>query len=417
MRQFGTRFGRRTGLKAALGLAASAPFGYGARAQTAQTVRVTVAEYSNATGPYFQKMAQEFHQANPDITINIEVVNWNSLLQKLQTDISGGTNSDLSIIGTRWLLDFVKDGVAEPLDSYITPAFRDRFVPVFLGPGTINGKVYGLPIAASARAMFYNKDMLAKAGFPDGPATWDDVVAAAQKIKAAGAYGYGMQGKDLETDVYWYYALWSYGGDLIGKDGKAAFAGPEGVKALTLYKMMIDQGLTQPGVTSYNREDVQNLFKQGRVGMMITAPFLINQIAKEAPNLQYGIVPVPKGTTQSTYAVTDSIVMFNNSKVKQAAFKFLDFIFTKEPRVEFNKNEGFLPTTKAVADDPYFADNPRLKVFVNLMPEAHFAPVISGWEDVAKDVIDGLQSVYLGNAQPQPALQQAAQKADQALGK
>ena len=415
--QSGSRFGRRAGLKAALGLAATAPFGSVARAQSAQTVRFIVAEYSNATGPYFQKMAQEFHQANPDITVNIEVVNWNSLLQKLQTDISGGTNADLSIIGTRWLLDFVKDGVAEPLDSYMNQAFRDRFVPVFLQPGTVDGKVYGLPIAASARAMFYNKDMLTKAGFPDGPATWDDVVAAAQKIKAASAYGYGMQGKDLETDVYWYYALWSYGGDLIGKDGKAAFAGPEGVKALTLYKMMIDQKLTQPGVTSYNREDVQNLFKQGRVGMMITAPFLINQIAKEAPNLQYGIVPVPKGTTQSTYAVTDSIVMFNNSKVKQAAFKFLDFIFTKEPRVEFNKNEGFLPTTKAVADDPYFADNPRLKVFVNLMPQAHFAPVISGWEDVAKDVIDGLQSVYLGNAQPQPALEQAAQKADQVLGK
>ena len=415
--QSGIRFGRRAGLKAALGLAATAPFGSVARAQSAQTVRFIVAEYSNATGPYFQKMAQAFHQANPDITVNIEVVNWNSLLQKLQTDISGGTNADLSIIGTRWLLDFVKDGVAEPLDSYMNQAFRDRFVPVFLQPGTIDDKVYGLPIAASARAMFYNKDMLTKAGFPDGPATWYDVVAAAQKIKAAGAYGYGMQGKDLETDVYWYYALWSYGGDLIGKDGKAAFAGPEGVKALTLYKMMIDQKLTQPGVTSYNREDVQNLFKQGRVGMMITAPFLINQIAKEAPNLQYGIVPVPKGTTQSTYAVTDSIVMFNNSKVKQAAFKFLDFIFTKDPRVEFNKNEGFLPTTKAVADDPYFADNARLKVFVNLMPQAHFAPVISGWEDVAKDVIDGLQSVYLGNAQPQPALEQAAQKADQALGK
>ena len=135
-------FGRRAGLKAALGLAATAPFGSVARAQSAQTVRFIVAEYSNATGPYFQKMAQEFHQANPDITVNIEVVNWNSLLQKLQTDISGGTNADLSIIGTRWLLDFVKDGVAEPLDSYMNQAFRDRFVPVFLQPGT--GRRQGL---------------------------------------------------------------------------------------------------------------------------------------------------------------------------------------------------------------------------------------------------------------------------------
>ncbi len=398
-------------------MALSLPLLLAAFSGRAETVRATVAEYSNATGPYFEQMAQEFHEANPGIDVKIEVVNWNSLLQKLQTDISGGTNSDLSIIGTRWLLDFVKDGVAEPLDGYMTPAFRDRFVPIFLQPGTIDGKVYGLPIAASARAMFYNKDMLTKAGFADGPRTWEDVVAAAKQIKAAGAEGFGLQGKEIETDVYWYYALWSYGGELIGKDGKPGFAGPAGVRALDLYKSMIEQGLTEPGVTGYNREDLQNLFKQGRLGMVITAPFLINQIAKEAPNLQYGIVPVPRGTTQSTYAVTNSVVMFKNSKVKPAAFKFLDFLFTKQPRVAFNKNEGFLPTTKAVAEDPYFADNQRLKVFVDLMPQAHFAPVISGWEDVAKDVIDALQSVYLGNAQPGPALQRAATKADQALGR
>ncbi|MBV9538046.1 MAG: ABC transporter substrate-binding protein [Acidisphaera sp.] len=405
--------GRGRGLATAFGLGLLLA-AIGARADT---VRMTVAEYSNATGPYFQQMADDFHKANPSIDVKIEVVNWNSLLQKLQTDIAGGTNADISIIGTRWLLDFVKDGVAEPFDSVMTPAFRDRFVPVFLQPGTIDGKVYGLPIAASARALFYNKAMLAKAGFPNGPATWDDVVAAARKIKADGGFGFGLQGKDIETDVYWYYALWSYGGDLLGSDGRVAFAGQPGETALRLYKSMVDEGLTEQGVTGYNREDLQNLFKQGRLGMMITAPFLVTQIAAEAPSLDYGIVPVPKGTAQSTYAVTDSVVMFSNSKVKAAAFKFLDFLFTKQPRVQFNKNEGFLPTTKAVAEDPYFAGNPRLKVFVDLMPQAHFAPVISGWEDVAKDVIDALQSVYLGSAQPAPALQQAAGKANAALGK
>lgn len=404
-------FGRR----AVLGGAAALPLLRSVAASAAETVHFVVAEYSNATGPYFQQMADEFHKANPGIEVKIDVVNWNVLLQTLQTDISGGTTPDLSIIGTRWLLDFVKDGVAEPLDSYMTPEFRNRFVPIFLQPGSIGGKIYGLPIAASARALFYNKEILTKAGFPNGPATWDDVVAAAKKIKGTGPYGFGLQGKEIETDVYWYYALWSYGGELVTKQGKAAFDSPAGVKALTLYKMMIDQGLTEQGVTSYNREDLQNLFKQGRLGMVITAPFLIGQIAKESPNLQYGIVPVPKGTTQSTYAVTDSIVMFKSSKVKQSAVKFLEFIFSKGPRVQFNKNEGFLPTTKAVSEDPSFANDPRLKVFVDLMPRAHFAPVIVGWEDVAKDVIDALQSVYLGNAQPAAALKHASTQADQVL--
>ena len=389
----------------------------GAVAARAETVHMTVSYYSDATGPYFQQMADEFHASNPDTVVKIDVVNWDSLLQSLRTDIAGGTNPDISIIGTRWLLDFVRDDIAEPLDGHMDAAFKDRFIPPFLTPGTIDGKVYGLPIAASARAMYYNKDLLAKAGYPAGPATWDDVVAASQKLKPSGVPGFGLMAKGTETDVYYYYALWSYGGDVVDGQSKAAFDGPAGVRALTLYQTMVNQGLTEPGVTNYTREDLQNLFKQGRVGMVITAPFLINQIAKEAPGLDYGIVPVPKGTTSSTYAVTDSVVLFKNSKVKPAAWKFLDFLFTKQPRVAFTKGEGFLPTTKAEATDSYFTDNARLKIFVDLLPTAHFAPTVTGWEDTAKAVTDAVQSVYIGQAQPAAALQQAAATADASLGK
>jgi multiple sugar transport system substrate-binding protein len=382
----------------------------------ADTVRVTVAHYSDATAPYFQQVASEFEKANPGTTIKIEDVSWDTLQQKLQTDITGGANADLAIVGTRWLLDFVKDDVAEPLDGYMDASFKNRFIGPFLAPGQINGKIYGLPIAASARGLYYNKDLLAKVGYPNGPKTWNDVIDASKKLKAQGIAGFGLQGKEIETDVYFYYALWSYGGDVVGKDGKAAFNSPAGVKAATLYKTLIDEGLTEPGVTGYSREDVQNLFKQGRVAMVISAPFLAKQIAKEAPNLKYGIDPIPMGTKNATYAVTDSIVMFKNSKVKKSAWKFLDYLFTKEPRVKFTSTEGFLPTTKAEATDPAF-DNPDTKAFIALLPSAKFAPTITGWEDTAKAVSDAMQSIYLGKSQPAAALNAAAEKANESLGK
>ena len=184
-----------------------------------------------------------------------------------------------------------------------------------------------------------------------------------------------------------------------------------------MYKSIVDRGLSQPGVTDYDRTDLQNLFKQGRIGMVITAPFLINQIAKEVPTLDYGIAPVPAGTNSSTYAVTDSVVMFKNSKVKPTAWKFLDYIFTAAPRIEFTKGEGFLPTTKAEAADPYFTGNERLQTFVNLLPNAHFAPTITGWEDTAKAVTNAAQSVYLGQATPEAALKKAEEEANKALNK
>jgi multiple sugar transport system substrate-binding protein len=388
-----------------------------ATAAEAGNVRVKVTFYSAATEPYFKKMAEEFNKKNPGTTITIEMVNWDDMRQKLTTDLTGGSPPDISIIGTRWLVDFVADNQVENLDEHMDAAFKDRFIGTFLSPGQIQGKTYGLPIAASARALYYNKEQLTKAGFPDGPKTWDDVIAASKKMKEAGQAGFGLQGKEIETEVYFYYGLWSNGGDVIGKDGKAAFNSPAGVKALTTYKTLVDGGLTQAGPTSHSREDVQNIFKQGRVGMVITAPFLINQIKKEAPTLQYGITSIPSGGTTTTYGVTDSVVMFKDSKVKKEAWAFLDYLFTKDPRIEFTKGEGFLPTTKAEAQDPYFTGNKELQTFVDMLPNAKFAPLVAGWDDVSTAVTRAVQSVYLGQAKPEDALKTAEAEANKGLGK
>ena len=407
-------WGKGLGFAAAMLLASTAIAG-------AATVRVTVAEYSAKTGPYFEKAASAFEAANPGTDIQIEVVPWDVLQQKLTTDISGNANADIAIIGTRWLIDFVEQEIAEPLDERMTPEFKGRFIETFLSPSVMNGKTYGLPIAASARAMYFNKDLFQKAGIQNPPATWDELKAAAAKIKALGGdvYGFGMQGKEVETDVYFYYAMWSYGGDIIEADGTSGLDSQAAIDAAKMYKSLIDEGLTQPGVTSLNREDVQNLFKQGKVGMMITAPFLASQIKEEAPDLKYGVAPIPAGPggDRGTYGVTDSIIMFQNSQNKDEAWKFLDFLFQPAQRIEFTKNEGFLPVTQAEAQDPHFANDPDLKVFTDLLPNARFAPVLPGWEEVADLTSSAIQRIYLGEAEPEAALKEAAARADEILKK
>lgn len=383
-------------------------------------VRVTVAEYSAKTAPYFADVKKEFEAANPSISVKFEVVPWDVLLQKLTTDITAGTNADLSIIGTRWLIDFVQQDVAEPLDGYIKPDFKDRFIDTFLSPSIMDGKTYGLPIAASARAMYYNKELFEKAGIAKPPASWTELQEDARKIKAlgSGTFGFGLQGKEIETDVYYYYAMWSQGTEILNKDGTSGLSTPGALEAAKLYKSMIDEGLTEPGVTSNNREDVQNLFKQGKVGMMITAPFLSNQIKDEAPNLKYGVAAIPAGPTgaRGTYGVTDSIIMFKNSKNKDEAWKLLDFLFTTEQRAKFTQGEGFLPVNKEEAKMDYYVNNADLAAFTALLPDARFAPVIPGWEEVAQITSDAMQKIYLGG-DPEAGLKEAAAKANAVLKK
>jgi multiple sugar transport system substrate-binding protein len=109
--------------------------------------------------------------------------------------------------------------------------------------------------------------------------------------------------------------------------------------------------------------------------------------------------------------------MFKNSKVKDEAWKFLDFIFTTDMRTKFDKVEGFLPVNAAEAKDPLFADNADLKVFTSLLPKARFAPVIPGWEDIAQTTSNALQTIYLGKGDVKATLTEAAAKIDATLNK
>ena len=404
------RTGRLMNGTAALALG----LGLATTASAATEVRVIVSHYSDQTAPIFEAMAEEFEAANPDIDIVIEDVAWANLQQRLTTDIAGGTAPDISIIGTRWLVDFVENDVVEPLSSYMDDDFKGRFIETFMGPSTIDGEVYGLPVAASARAMYYNKALLEEAGVAEPPSTWNDLVAAAEKVSALGddIHGFGLQGGgDTETDAYWYYSLWTHGGDILDENGQSGIASDAAIAATNRYKGLIDAGLTQPGVTNYNRQDVESMLKQGKVGMILSGPWLRGQMKEEAPDIDYGIAAIPQDAEQATYGVTDSIVMFADSEVKDEAWKFLsETAFTDKWRAEFSQKEGFLPVFTAVAENDHFAGDPELKAFTDMLPYAKFAPLIANWQEVADSTKAALQQVYTGEAEVEAALQAGADK-------
>ena len=382
-------------------------FALAGAAQAATVLRVTVPEYGMKTRPYFNDLKAAFEKANPDIEVDWEFVPWDGLRQKLTTEIGGGNNTDLVILSTTWLPDLVNQSLLAPLDGLLPKAFTDRFLPNFLARQALGGKQYGLPVAASVRALFYNKDIFERAKIASPPATWDELIEDARKIKAlneANTFGFGLQGKGAETDVYMYYLMWSLGGEILDANNHSALGSPASVQALTTYKSMVDQGLTEPGVTAYIRDDVQVLFKRGQLAMMISAPFLSTQIRTEAPNLKYGIAPVPAATTSVTYGVTDTIALFDNSKHKAEAAKLLVFMYQPDWKLRQDRDEGFLPVTLDEAALPEFAGDPDLGIFMALLPKARFLPLVPGWPGAALATINSLQKVYLGQAEPADGL-------------
>ena len=387
-------------------------------AQARTVLRVTVPEYSMKTRPYLVDLKAAFEKANPDIEVDWEIVPWDGLRQKLTTEIAGGNNTDLVIMATTWIPDLVSQDLLAPLNDLLPKALTDRFLPNFLQRQAIGGKLYGLPEAASVRALFYNKDIFSRAGIAGPPKTWDELIADARRVKALNepnVFGYGMQGKGAETDVYLYYLMWSLGGEILDANNHSALGSLASLQALTTYKSMLDEGLTEPGITAYIRDDVQVLFKRGQVAMMISAPFLATQIRTEAPNLKYGIAPVPSATTSVTYGVTDCISVFANSQHKAEAARLLEFMYRPEWKLRQDRDEGFLPVTLDEAAMPEFADDPDLGIFMAMLPKARFLPLVPGWPGAALATVNALQKVYLGQMSPADGLRQGAHDVDAAL--
>lgn len=405
------------GLVLGTACAAFATLGLAEAALAKDTVRVRIAEYSTNTGDFFIEMADRFNASQEDIEVVIEHLPWPEMQQQLITDISAGTAPDISHMATRWMAGFAKDGALAPIEGLMPEEFTDSFVPTFLDLQKLDGHTWGLPIAASARGLFYNKALFERAGVEGPPATWGDALAAAKKVSALGddIYGIGMQGTGLDTEGYWFYSLWTHGGDIFNADGKSGFASPEAVAATQTYIDLIEAGVTQPGVLGSNREDLQNLFSAGKLGMVLSGPWLNTQLADEAPDLAYGISQIPTETAAATYGVTDTISILAGSEVKESAMKFLEYMFNDENRLAFGKLEGFVPVLKSMSKEPFFTDNPKMSVFLEMSPVAKFAPLVPHWEEMAEALKSSLAAAYGGDSAPADALKGAADKMNSLL--
>lgn len=377
------------------------------------TIKLLSMDYDAVSSKFQQKVVDDFNEQSKDGKVELEIVNWDAGHQKLQTLISGNQAPDLAIVGVRWMAEYEKVGLLEDFSKAAPDVKTAEFVPGVLDKGKVNDALVGLPVAVSARGLYYNETMLKKAGVAP-PKTWADLTAIAPKIQAAnpGVRAIGIQGKEVETDLYYYYFLWGAGGDIL-KGGKSAIASPQGIEALNYELGLIKKGFTQPQPTGYNREDLQKLFKAQKIAMLITGPWFAGMLKKEMPELKFGVTYIPGKTGPIVPAVADEIVMFKSASDKALASKFLAFWFNDKNRVEWAKASGMLPEKTTVAKNPELTKDLQRAFFINALPQGRYVPIHPAWEQMANAVSDGVQKAILDKGDAKTVLNEAAQKMDE----
>ena len=119
-----------------------------------------------------------FEAQHPGTKVNIEFVPWAQAHDKFTTAIAGGKMPDVAEMGTTWTPEFADQGASSRPRS---PS--GKYVSSLVDAATLDGKVWGKPWYAGARALIYRKDVLEKAGVKP-PKTWDELLAASKAIKA-----------------------------------------------------------------------------------------------------------------------------------------------------------------------------------------------------------------------------------------
>ena len=221
--------------------------------------------YDGLTEDYRASVEKAFNDQSKDSQIQIVPVKWDDLQNKLTTAVAGGTPPDISVVGTRWILDFMSTNSVDEVTQYVSKATLDNINPAAM-EAKVKGKLMGLPLVAGARILAIN-NAITKAV----PKTMEELEADAIKInKPPKVYGLIMPGKshtELTDFCYYFYAA---GGNYFeakadGSYGKCTVNSDAGVKALTfMAKLALKDKVVQSGFTSMTRMDSHPVFYAGQ---------------------------------------------------------------------------------------------------------------------------------------------------------
>jgi len=383
-----------------------------------EKIKIVWMEYEAKYNTVYRDMAKDFQVANPNIAVETITLPWEGGHDRLLTWIAGGQAPDIANVATRWILEFHDVGVVEPLSRHFGKEFIKGFVEPSL-EARIKGVLYGLPVAMSARTLYYRPDIV---GTP--PKTWDELLAIAKEVNnPPKVYGIGIAGKKSTELVDFEYFLFGNDGYFFainpdGSYGKCIVNNTAGVEALQFYLDLINKyKVTQPGVNTYTEEDIEDLFMTGKLAMAFSGPWLKPILEERAPNISVAVAPIPpkRGKPQRTLMVTDSLIMFKSSKHKKEAAKFLEFIYQDKYRLAFNKAFGMLPVRKSVGDMSYF-QTPYYKVYIEQLARAKAYPLIKEWPKCNDILWNKIGAAILGIKTAKKALDEAALAIDRLRG-
>lgn len=352
---------------------------------------------------------KEFEKENPGIKVKPVFAPYDKYNDKFLTMSAGGDQPDLVWIQPSAFGQFVEKGVLADLsDEKIN---KDEYMPNVLELGQVKGKQYALIRDAATTMIGYNKDMFDAAGvpYPQDNWTWDDFLAAAQKLTKV------ENGKTVQFGIENFYLdqlLASNGGGVVSADGKKVIIdSPESIEAVKFARDLTNKYHVQP--TAAQAQGMSNLFMTGKAAMRMTGPWDWAEYAKNV-DFKWNVVPVPAGKAGNVSAAAYlPIGIGKNTKHPDEAFKLLEFLTTGKGQDIQAKIISAVPTVKRNADQiTTMANAPEnAKALTDILQGGKTimnAPYIPEYSEIYNKLIPVTDNVTLKNLDPAEELKKFA---------
>jgi multiple sugar transport system substrate-binding protein len=364
-----------------------------------------------AEGEKLPAMAKEFEAANPGAKVEVTAIPWDSAHDKFATAITAGKTPDAAMVGTTWMGEFA----TQALDP--TPASIDKSVFFDGAQKTteVAGTSYGVPWYVETRLVYYRKDLAAKAGITTLPTDWAGLkaMAKAMQTKAGAKFGINLQAGGQGS---WQSILpfaWSNGAEVATADQKKyTFDTPEMAAAVKYYQSYFTDGIapkqTAPGSTEPS-------FVDGSMPMFISGPWEMSAVEKLGGadfKAKYGVMQMPKQKTATSFVGGSDFVVFKNSKNRDSAWKFVQWLSDPKTQVKWYGLSTDLPSVKSAWTDPALTADANLAVFGKQLEDAKAPPAVATWEQVISSFDSEMEKVTKTGEDPAAALKAVQAKAD-----
>ena len=364
-------------------------------------VNMIAAQYGTQTADWWADFVEKFNAAHEDINLVVDVVSWNDIYTVVNTRIANNEAPDLLNIDV--FADYQADGLLLPVEDWVSEETYAKFYEAFLDQSVVDGTVWAVPDLASARALYYNVDILNEVGV-SVPTTWDELMDVAQKIYdfyGGEVYPWGVDMTTDEGQACFAYYIWNNGGDFTDAEGNWTLNSAENVAAIEYIVGLVNSGLTNSDPATETRYDNQDMFGAGKVAMMIGPNSIPTYCSVGGYDVNYAVasIPVNGNNTSVSAGVMDRIMCFDNDYTDAelaAVTAVVDAFYDDEPYSEWVLMEDFLPATSA-GGEAMAAANPESAAWIDIVGSAKFYPTAKAeWADVKQGVIDVLQQALLG---------------------